>query len=113
MVAVSPNKLFQRYEANPILTPQMWPYNANAVFNPGAQEVDGETLLLVRAEDFQDFFHLTVAKSKDGKTDWKVEPQFSLMPDPAYNPHSGKNLRSNTNNYKKINQSDSFLITAN
>jgi len=89
MVAVSPNKLFQRYEANPILTPQMWPYNANAVFNPGAQEVDGETLLLVRAEDFQDFFHLTVAKSKDGKTDWKVEPQFSLMPDPAYNEEQG------------------------
>ncbi len=29
------------------------------------------------------------------------------------NPHSGKNLRSNTNNYGKINQLGSFLITGN
>lgn len=85
MATFGPNEIFRRWEGNPIITPKMWPYNANAVFNPGAVEVDGETMLLVRVEDLQGFSHLTVAKSKDGKTDWRVEPQCSLMPDPAYN----------------------------
>ncbi|MBM3701545.1 MAG: glycosidase, partial [Actinobacteria bacterium] len=28
-------ELFKRYEGNPILTPEDWPYEAGAVFNPG------------------------------------------------------------------------------
>ncbi len=76
--------LFQRYENNPILTPAQWPYPANSVFNPGAVEIDGETLLLVRVEDLRGFSHLTVARSKDGKTGWRIEPRPALMPDPTY-----------------------------
>jgi len=73
--------LFRRYEKNPILYPEQWPYPVNAVFNPGATEVDGETLLLVRVEDMRGFSHLTVVRSKDGKTDWHVEPHPTLEPD--------------------------------
>ena len=40
--------LFKRYDGNPILGPEDWPYPANAVFNPAATMVDGQTLLLVR-----------------------------------------------------------------
>lgn len=65
--------LFRRYEKNPILTPASLPYLANAVFNPGAVEVDGETLLLVRVEDMRGFSHLTCARSKDGKTNWEID----------------------------------------
>ena len=71
--------LFSRYEKNPIFTPEQWPYPTSSVFNPGAAEVNGETLLLVRVEDLRGFSHLTAARSKDGKTDWRIEPQPTLI----------------------------------
>lgn len=70
--------VFRRYGGNPILTPSTWPYQVNAVFNPAAAEFQGETLLLVRVEDLRGFSHLTVAKSKDGKTNWRISPHPSL-----------------------------------
>ena len=80
--SIHASTLFERYEGNPILTPTHWPYPANAVFNPGAAEVNGQTLLLVRVEDYRGFSHLTVARSWDGKTNWLVEPHPTLLPDP-------------------------------
>ncbi len=73
--------LFHRYSGNPILSPEAWPYPANAVFNPGAAKLNGETILLVRVEDMRGFSHLTVARSKDGKTNWRVETQPALKPE--------------------------------
>jgi len=78
------NMLFRRYEKNPILKPQDWPYSAAAVFNPGAIQLENETLLLVRVEDMRGFSHLTVARSADGKTDWQIDPQPTLEADPAH-----------------------------
>ncbi len=72
--------LFKRYEHNPILTPGQWPYPANAVFNPGATLIGGETLLLVRVEDMRGFSHLTVARSKDGKAGWRISEKPALEP---------------------------------
>ena len=43
--------LVVRYAGNPILVADQWPHTVNAVFNPAAAELDGETLLLVRVED--------------------------------------------------------------
>jgi beta-1,4-mannooligosaccharide/beta-1,4-mannosyl-N-acetylglucosamine phosphorylase len=76
-----PFPLFRRYEGNPILSPKEWPYPANAVFNPAAIQVDGETLLLVRVEDMLGFSHLTIARSKDGKTNWRIDEKPTLTPD--------------------------------
>ena len=76
--------LFTRYEGNPILTPEQWPYPANSVFNPGAAEFDGETLLLVRVEDLRGFSHVTAARSEDGRTNWRIDPEPTLAPDPAH-----------------------------
>ncbi|MCS6815866.1 MAG: glycosidase [Blastocatellia bacterium] len=80
----APSLLFRRYEGNPILTPADWPYPVNAVFNPGAIEHEGETLLLVRVEDLRGFSHLTLARSRDGRTNWRIEPRPTLEPDPRY-----------------------------
>jgi beta-1,4-mannooligosaccharide/beta-1,4-mannosyl-N-acetylglucosamine phosphorylase len=66
------SELFKRYEANPILTAADWPYTVHSVFNPGAALINGETLLLVRAEDYRGFSHLTLARSKDGLTNWDI-----------------------------------------
>jgi beta-1,4-mannooligosaccharide/beta-1,4-mannosyl-N-acetylglucosamine phosphorylase len=76
------NTLFQRYKGNPMLIPRRWPYLANATFNPGAIKHNGETLLLVRVENMCGFSHLTIARSKDGKTNWQIDEKPFLAPDP-------------------------------
>lgn len=78
------HELFERCPKNPILTIEDWPYPANAVFNAAAAIVDGETLLLVRVEDFRGASHLTVARSKDGVSDWRIDEQPTLEPSPAH-----------------------------
>lgn len=73
-----PTGLFRRFDGNPILTATDWPYPANTVFNAAATRFHGKTLLLVRVEDFRGISHLTVATSKDGFTDWRVDEQPNL-----------------------------------
>ncbi len=74
--------LFERHVANPILTASDWPYPVNTVFNPGATVgPDGETILLVRVEDRTGVSHFGVARSQDGYTRWKIEPEPVFPPD--------------------------------
>jgi predicted GH43/DUF377 family glycosyl hydrolase len=79
-------ELFRRYEENPILRAENLPYPANSVFNPGATLIDEETLLLMRVEDRQGISHLTLARSRDGMTDWKIGSQPTLTPAPEQFP---------------------------
>ncbi|HET7726466.1 MAG TPA: hypothetical protein VFK54_03990 [Candidatus Limnocylindrales bacterium] len=73
--------LFTRSQANPILTAADVPYPANSVFNPGAARVGDETVLLVRVEDLRGISQLHVARSTDGVTDWRFDPQPLLRSD--------------------------------
>ena len=77
------NELFVRHSGNPLLTGNRWPYTVNAVLNAGAAEVDGTTVLLCRVEDRRGLSHLTVARSPDGFSNWVVDNQPLLEPDPA------------------------------
>ena len=77
-------ELFKRYEGNPILTVEDWPYKAASVFNPGAIKFNDEILLLVRVEDKQGYSHLTIAKSKDGKTNWQINSEPTLAAEPNF-----------------------------
>ena len=82
--ARSESDVFTRHPLNPILEAEDLPFDANAVFNPGATIVDGgETLLLVRIEDRRGLSHLHVARSKDGVTNWRVEEKPLLSPEPG------------------------------
>ena len=76
--------LFTRSPANPLLTPTRWPYRINAVMNAGATIVGDETVLLCRVEDRRGISHLTVARSRDGYSNWVVDDQPLLAPDPAW-----------------------------
>jgi predicted GH43/DUF377 family glycosyl hydrolase len=78
---MSERELFHRHPANPILTAANWPYPINAVFNPAAAALDGETILLARVEDRRGISHLTVARSANGIDDWSIEPTPLLAPD--------------------------------
>lgn len=73
--------LFERYEGNPILTADDWPYATNAVFNPAAAKLNNETLLLIRVEDMRGFSHLTVARSADGFTNWDIDSTPTMLAD--------------------------------
>ena len=76
------HELFERYEGNPILSVEDWPYKANSVFNAAAAQVNGETLLLARVEDYRGISHLTVARSSDGITNWQIDKKPTLLPQP-------------------------------
>jgi len=73
--------LFSRHPGNPILTAEDWPYPVNAVFNPAAAALDGETVLLARVEDRRGISHLSVARSTDGIERWSIDPEPLLAPD--------------------------------
>jgi predicted GH43/DUF377 family glycosyl hydrolase len=77
-------ELFHRHPANPILTARDWPYPAHTVFNAGACQVGDETILLVRVEDRRGHSHLTVARSNDGLSSWRIDSRPSFAPDPAH-----------------------------
>lgn len=79
---INHNELFKRHKDNPILTPADWPYPINSVFNPGAVIHNRETLLLARVEDMRGMSHLTVARSKDGITNWQIDKQPTIYPNP-------------------------------
>ncbi len=77
-------QLFRRYDGNPILVPGQWSHTVNAVFNAGAVNFKGETLLLVRVEDRSGISHLSVVRSSDGYTNWRIEPEPSFQTDPGH-----------------------------
>lgn len=74
--------LFRRVPGNPLLAPNRWPYRINAVMNAGAAQVGNETVLLCRVEDRRGISHLTAAWSRDGVSNWVVDSEPLLQPDP-------------------------------
>jgi predicted GH43/DUF377 family glycosyl hydrolase len=80
---VSERELFHRNPGNPILTSESWPYPVNAVFNPAAATVNGETILLARVEDLRGISHLTVARSSNGVDNWSIDMAPLLAPAPG------------------------------
>ncbi|KXK45138.1 MAG: glycosidase [Chlorobi bacterium OLB5] len=72
--------LFKRYKHNPVLTPSMWPYRINTVFNAGSVLFENKVLLMVRVEDMKGFSHLCKAVSDDGYTGWKIDKHPTFTP---------------------------------
>jgi predicted GH43/DUF377 family glycosyl hydrolase len=85
-VSPEPRELFARYAQNPILTADQLPYRANSVFNPGAARVGDDTLLLIRVEDLRGISHLLAARSHDGATAWRFDPEPLIVPEPERHP---------------------------
>ncbi|NDC63710.1 MAG: glycosidase [Planctomycetia bacterium] len=75
-------ELFQRHPDNPILTALDWPYPAHTVFNAGACQAGDDTVLLVRVEDRRGHSHLSVARSDDGVSNWRIDPSPTFAADP-------------------------------
>jgi len=74
-------EIFQRFPENPILRRDIWPYEINSVFNPGAILLgDGRILLLCRVEDKSGKSHLTKAISLDGLQNWIIDQNPTILP---------------------------------
>ena len=82
--SVSTDGLFRRSAGNPLLAPSRWPYPINAVMNAGAAIVGSETVLLCRVEDRRGISHLTLARSRDGVSNWVVDESPLLAPEPGH-----------------------------
>jgi predicted GH43/DUF377 family glycosyl hydrolase len=79
--------LFRRSRRNPILTADDVPASAQAVFNPGVTEQDGQVVLLLRVENAAGYSSIHVARSDDGVSGWRIEPEPLLgygQPDLRY-----------------------------
>ena len=70
---MSAEKVFHRCQTNPVLSPEDLSFRALAVLNPGAAEVDGEVILLPRAESADGFSDIYVARSRNGVDGWRIE----------------------------------------
>ncbi len=77
---VENREIYQRFEGNPILRAADFPSAVNAVFNPGAAEVEGRTLLLLRVEHRSGLSSLVVATSENGLTGWEIDETRGLQP---------------------------------
>lgn len=78
--------IFVRHRMNPLITPRTLSLRANAVLNPGAVEVNGEVILLLRIENRQGISHIRVARSANGVDGWRISEQALLEPDQPENP---------------------------
>lgn len=76
-------ELLVRSPHNPLLSRGDWPRRINTVMNAAAATVGDETILLCRVEDRRGFSHLTVARSADGLTGWRVDDAPLLQAGPA------------------------------
>jgi len=85
----SNHEVFRRYAGNPILTAADWSTPVNAVFNPAAALVDGETVVVARVEDRRGISHLAVARSADGLSGWSIDPEPLLAPASGIEANSG------------------------
>lgn len=80
------SELFDRSPANPIITAADIPVPCQAVCNPAACIVDGETLLLLRVIAPDNKSHILVARSRDGIGNWRydAQPLLGPMADPGW-----------------------------
>lgn len=74
------HELFERSTHNPLIKPSDIPYPCDCVCNPAAIKVNGETVLLLRVIDQEGSSHITVARSADGLTNWRIDDKPLLAP---------------------------------
>lgn len=106
------HELFTRHEGNPIITIDDLSYPANSVFNPAAVRIGDETLLLMRVEDHRGLSHFTVARSKNGITDWRIDPTPAMVPLPAKYPEEIWGIEDPRITYLEPFQSWAVVYTA-
>ncbi len=74
------DEVFVRSDHNPLIQAKHLPYQANAVFNAAAADLEDEVLLLIRVESSSGRSHLIVARSSAGVGGWRFDDRALLHP---------------------------------
>ena len=77
-------ELFTRCLNNPILKPSDWPYSIYQVLNPAVVEHNNDVVVLARVVDRRNYSHLSLARSKDGETHWRIDSKPTLEASSTY-----------------------------
>ena len=80
------HQLLLREVNNPILAADHLPHAVNSVLNPGATRLPDVSVPLLRVENLRPIPLLQVARSDDGASGWRFDPQPFLAPDPVRHP---------------------------
>ena len=79
-------RLLQKYEGNPIITPADMPKEVLYTFNPGAIKHNGEYIMIMDATGLDDIHRLWLARSKDGIHFVPEEKPLPMPPKDPFHP---------------------------
>ncbi len=80
----SKKQIVTRYEKNPIITPDMLPFNCRGVFNSSVVKHDGRYVMILRCEGYNFFNFFVRAESPNGFDSWKIGEVIELPEDAEY-----------------------------
>lgn len=75
------NRILEKYNGNPIITPNDMPKPVLYVFNPGAIKYGNEYILMMDVTTLDDIHRLWLARSQDGYQ-FEIDPEPVHWPDP-------------------------------
>ena len=75
------NRIFVKYDGNPIISSAMMPKEVLYTFNPGAIQHNGETILLMNVTTLDDIHRFWIARSQDA-VHFTVDPEPVRWPAP-------------------------------
>jgi predicted GH43/DUF377 family glycosyl hydrolase len=73
-MVITMNRVFTKYEGNPVMSPDKMPEPVLYTFNPGAIKHNGEYILMMDCTTLDDIHRFWIARSRDG---------YHFTPDPA------------------------------
>jgi beta-1,2-mannobiose phosphorylase / 1,2-beta-oligomannan phosphorylase len=80
----SKKQVIRRYTNNPIITPDMLPFNCRGVFNSSVVKHDGRYVMILRCEGYNFYNFFVLAESENGLDNWKIGEIIPLPEDDEY-----------------------------
>ena len=80
----SKKQVVRRYAGNPIITPDMLPFNCRGVFNSSVVKHEGRYVMVLRCEGYNFYNFFALAESENGFDNWKIGEIIPLPEDDEY-----------------------------
>lgn len=80
----SKKQVVRRFTGNPIITPEMLPFNCRGVFNSSVVKHAGKYVMILRCEGYNFYNFFVLAESKNGLDAWKIGGIIPLPEDDEY-----------------------------
>ena len=80
----SKQQVVRRYAKNPVITPDMLPFNCRGVFNSSVVKHENRYVMVLRCEGYNFYNFFALAESQNGLDDWKIGEIIPLPEDAEY-----------------------------